>query len=350
MRNCHKHILAVGLSDASDYKGLPVIGNLQGLYSGLQAYKLWPVGLLLLGWVCFYRGSYPRRPHAKSRSMARRIMSMAIILIGGIFFVNNWPFRAVTFDQYHGDRGIMPYQKFIDYVRQREGLTFWAHPEAAQTRRLGCVDIKTKKYTSDLRETQNYTGFAIFPDGYKEIGFPGGLWDEILGEYCRGERLRPAWAIGELDFHYRRDLSARIKNVRNILLVKAVSYPEIMQALREGRIYAMQGKRSAEFVLDTFAVRDSATDIEKTMGQELSLTGMPELRIRGHFLNNQIQNVQIKLIHNGKVIKVYEVPAPFDIRYEGRRSHKNIKDYYRLQIRTQGLLLITNPLFVSSKA
>lgn len=292
MHNCHKHILTVGLIHASDYTHLPVIDSPGGLYSGFQAYKLWPLVLLLLGWRCMNRGSRP--PHSKSRSTAWRIISVAVIVIGGLFFVNNWPFYAVTFDQYHGDKGVMPYQNFIDYIRQHGGLTFWAHPEAAQRERLGCVELKTEKYTSDLAQTQNYTGFAIFPEGYKELGFPGGLWDEILNEYCRGVREKPAWAIGELDIGYRRNLGARMKNLRNILLVKAVNYSEIMQALREGRLYISQGKCSSEFVLDTFAARDSVTATEKTMGQELFLTGMPLLRIRGHFLNNQTQNVQIR--------------------------------------------------------
>jgi len=97
-----------------------------------------------------------------------RIAGILILLAGLVFLFNNFPFRCSKFSQYEGSLGIKPYQHFIDYVRDRGGLTFWAHPEARNYQRIGIISTETSEHTSDLLQADNYSGFAIFYEGYKD--------------------------------------------------------------------------------------------------------------------------------------------------------------------------------------
>jgi hypothetical protein len=62
------------------------------------------------------------------------------------------------------------------------------------------VAYETSPYHHLLLETKDYDGFAIFWSGDREAGGIGGAWDTALGEYARGERERPVWVVGELDW------------------------------------------------------------------------------------------------------------------------------------------------------
>jgi hypothetical protein len=80
--------------------------------------------------------------------------------------------------------------------------------------------------------TRNYTGFAIFWEGMREIGKPGGVWDKVLKQFCEGQRKRPVWAIAELDFEsdWAKNL---VEETLTILLLKDRT-PEVVRAFRAG--------------------------------------------------------------------------------------------------------------------
>jgi len=338
--NWHKHILTIGLEVSEDYRNLPIIGNKKGLthpFKLKNIFSFWPF-LILISGILFLRNPRPRRG-----------FGIFFVITGLLFLANNYPFCDLKFSQYQGDLGIKPYQNYIDYVREHGGLTFWAHPEARNYQRIGMVSAETSEHTSDLMQADNYSGFAIFYEGYKDVGIPGGIWDEILKQYCKAIRKSPVWAIGGLSFDSSGDLDTYMRDLRTVFLVSVLRKKELIKALREGKMYVINGKDSSNFILDKFIIRDTGTGLEKTLGEELETQKFPQIEIKGRFLNGQGQPLEIKLIKNGGVIKTFNVASPFSVNYLDEDGQKDRKIYYRLEIRSGNIFLVTNPIFVKQK-
>jgi hypothetical protein len=193
-------------------------------------------------------------------------------------------------------------------------------------------------------QTHDYTGFAIFYEGYEKVGLPQGLWDKILNQYCQGKRSKPVWAIGTLAFDSGGNLDQELKNLRTVLLVPVLNKEEVYNSLKKGRTYVTMGKDAEQFLLDDFSIKDSDSGQKKIMGEELILHGMPQIRIKGNILRGQGRVFKIQLIKNGTVIKRFDAPAVFDITYQDPESTDS--SYYRVEIESAGLKVITNPIFV----
>ena len=346
-------MLVIGLDEVQDYRYLPVIGNRRGLrlfFRLRDIYRLWPILIFLVGILCLRKRKFRYRD-LKGHSLGPysrpwQIFGGVLIVVGFLFFLNNYPLCEFKFNQYQGDLGIMPYQNFIDYVHQRGGVTFWAHPEAEYIQKRGRISIETKEHTGNLLEAAGYTGFAIFYEGYKKVGRPGGIWDDVLLQYCQGKRKSPIWAIAGLSYDQTGELSNRIKALRTVFLVPELNKVAILEALKKGRMYAVRGNKSSQFILDKFIVSDSLSGAYAIMGEEIKLEGKPVIGISGHFLKERAKSVKIKLIRNGEIIKTFEVDSPFELSYQDEFERVGAKHYYRLEIHSAGLLLVTNPIFV----
>jgi hypothetical protein len=352
IRDWHKHMLVLGLSRPVDLEYLPVLGNPKGLWLplGVRSVLLaWPLLLAAFGIWCMrkrvyhYADSSGRSLGSYSRSW--RIFGIIVFCTAVIFFANNYPFMYQKFDQYHGSRGIMPYQNLIDYVNSRGGLTFWPHPESSNVDKAGPVGIETDEYSDHLLTTHGYTGFAIFYEGYKRVGAVGGIWDRILIEHCRGMRQSALWAIAGLAFDKTGDLGSRMNDVRTVLLSSASTESAALDALKKGRMYCMRGKGSDAFVLDAFTVSDAGKNA-KTMGEELRSNNAPAIRIAGHLLRGQDKTFTIQLIKDGTLLRVFEAVSPFDMSYVDAATSSPQKSYYRVQITAQDITVISNPVFV----
>lgn len=357
IKDWHKHLLVIGLETARDYKNLPVIGNGLSLAKpfGVKSilYLLLLFAALVIGLSCMRRGALAQQDIYERRFglLLRQWKYIGIFLVISVIgiFINSYPFRDFKYDQYHGDRGALPYQNMIDYVKARGGATFWEHPEAKNVEKVGSVSIETDEHADCLLSTYNYTGFAVFYEGYDRIGAPDRIWDEALKDYCRGIRPSPVWAIGALDFEKAGNLSEYMMNLRTVFLLSHFTKADTLGALKEGRMYVSKDKEAANFILDTFAVKDPSTALEKIMGQELTMTGKPHIIIGGHFLDKAVKSVRVTLIKNGEMIKIIDAKTPFRIDFEDNNNIKDNKFYYRVEIRSEGLTLVTNPIFVSSK-
>ena len=354
MRNWHKHMLVIGLDKVKDYKMLPSVANRNGLklpYKLKDIYRFWPILFLIIGILCLRKRKFrykdlqghPLGPYSR----LWRIFAIIIVFFALLFLFNNFPFAEFKYDQYRGEQGAGPYQNLIDYVNSKGGLTFWAHPEAKYIQRRGKVEIETREYSQDLLETEDYTGFTIFCEGYRKVGIPGGLWDDMLKQYCEGKRNSPVWTIAGLVFDQPGDLGIIMQNLRTIFLIPHLTKDEALKALREGKMYVVKGR--AGLVLDKFIVRDSLSDINGTMGDEIDLSGNPVVKISGHFADGRSELVKINLIRGGVIIKTFEIESPFEIDYQDDYSDKDRTIYYRLEIYCSGNLLITNPIFVKIK-
>jgi hypothetical protein len=261
-----------------------------------------------------------------------------------LFLINNYPFVRYSFNQYSNDLGSRPYQKFIDYIKERGALSFWAHPEAEYILKMEGVGFITRKHPYRLLDTKGYTGFSIFWEGYNDIGRVGGIWDELLKDYCGGVREHPVWAIGGVAYDSLGDLSQSIEGLQTIILVSERSKETVLKSLAKGKAYVIKGEDSLDFSLDRFSVSDEFGGVQGFVGDAVKVKGDPSITVEGGFFKKE-REVQIKIIKEGKVVQMYTLETPFKISYSDSTFSHN-KTYYRLEIIGRGLHLVTNPIIV----
>jgi len=265
-----------------------------------------------------------------------------------MMLINHFPFRKVLYDQYHMSGG-EPYQRLFDYVKDRGGVTFWAHPEVSSEMTVSGIKLKTPSYEWALRATQNYTGFAYFYEGYRSIGKPGGSWDQILAEYCNGKREFPIWAIGELDYESTGSLSTYMKDLKTVVLVPQFSQQEILESLKNGRAYIVRGLRKERLVLEEFLLKDPETGKTAHLGEEIFLKSSPHIVIKGLLVVkdhlDQQNLITVNLIRNGEKIQTFKSAANIDIHFQDPEPLRGQKSFYRIEIIAPQKTLISNPIF-----
>ncbi|MCX7661286.1 MAG: hypothetical protein N2Z79_01210, partial [Candidatus Omnitrophica bacterium] len=278
-----------------------------------------------------------------------RIFGASLVISGLALLLNAYPFLDLKFTPYQCNLGILPYQYFIDYINAKGAITIWAHPEAENIQEIGEVTIETKEYPQVLTETKNYTGFTIFYEGYKKIGRAGGIWDNLLGEYCKGKRKTPIWAIGGLGFDNLGDLNDYLRDLRNMLLLREFNKKEILEAIRKGRFYILKGRLSSDFILDRFIIKDKFHPKEANMGEEIELSTPPLIEIKGQFINMKDYVFNLKLIREGRIVKTWQLKGNFHLTFEDTDKDLEASTFYRIEIDTDNLHLISNPIFVKYK-
>ncbi|MBI4721417.1 MAG: hypothetical protein HY769_00150 [Candidatus Stahlbacteria bacterium] len=280
-----------------------------------------------------------------------------LLVIGLESLYKNLPIignRRTLFNQYNGDVGIFPYQQVIDYVASQGGLCFWSLPEATTDEKVGRIRVLTPPYPTALLETKNYTGFGGLYEGYREAGGPGGTWDKVLNEYCTESRANPVWTIGELDYHYEGEAGGKsLEEVQTVFLVSNVNDSCILDALRQGRMYAMRRTKEYALLLDEFSVSNDL-GISAVMGEEICCKDKPIVRFKVLCSDSISREITIKLIRrgstsNGEIVKKFNLLTPVNMTYIGTKVSGS-KSYYRLDIETQyPHKILTNPIFVSRK-
>lgn len=338
----HKHILVIGLKEASDYEGIPSVSYNNPAVPGIWCLiNLWPLVLLIAGvWMARYRKARVIQfSRFKVTSTQRPFLIPGVLLgIGGVLLViNNFPYCPRLYEQYHGDRGILPYQNLIDYVNKKGGMTFWAHPEARGRFKIGDIELDTQPYYTDLLKARDYTGFAVFAEGMRYTGSPGGVWDKLLIEYVEGKRERPVWAIGELDYKEGNWMG----DTQTVFLVKDKTKKEILDALRNGRVYAVMGEPKP--VLEAFQVWDEVGERWVEMGETASVGGRTRIRIK--VVLSDGRTMTLRLVRGGEVIKTIRFDGILDEEWEDNLPIQTRKAYYRVDIDSR---LVTNPIFVRS--
>ncbi len=343
----HEHLLVIGLKNAEDYQHLPSIANgYPREFSPKALINLIWATTALLG-IRIFRRRKVKRIYLGNQLLlvpSRRNQGIGalIFLASLLFLINNYPFLPPKYDQYHGDQDGGPYQVLIDYVNQRGGMVFWAHPEVEQKMKVNGIEVYTPPYHEHLIETHGYTGFAIFWEGMKHIGKPGGIWDRILHEYCLGKRKRPVWAIGELDF----EGEGRVENVKEmatVLLLGEKSQEGVLEALRVGRMYATRNFASQWLTLEEFSVSD--TYEVAYMGETLRTHDCPHIRIK--FAVTQPKEFRVQVIRDGKIIGTFPIHGSGVVEFDDRTVLRSGKVYYRiLAVGGDWAFLASNPIFV----
>lgn len=332
LKNWNRHMLVIGLDRGEDYRKLPIVSN-QNIGEWNIAGVALVTGLLAIGFIL----------RKKSGKLTGNVV-IAIGILAGVYF---YPFKSFDFHPYFNDPGYKPYQKLIDYVVDRGGLIFWAHPEAPNwakpTGVAPGVYIQTKPYPEAILNSDNYTGFGYWWEGYREVGGTGGYWDEALLQYINGKRKRPPLAIAELDIGTDGHSDAKINTLRMVLWAKAKTKPDMLDAMSGGRFYITS---STDFSLKEFYVVTGSGRVYP--GEYVNHVSEVAFHIELISLNKQMTyKINLDIIRNGKPWKNLEVNVPCSLKVRDVSVTKE-PAYYRLVV-TKGTecKLVTNPVFVN---
>ncbi|MBI4845540.1 MAG: hypothetical protein HY810_03585 [Candidatus Omnitrophica bacterium] len=160
-----------------------------------------------------------------------------------------------------------------------------------------------------------------------------------------GKRQKPIWAIGGSAFDYDGDFKERCKDLVNMVIADKVNEADILEAIRKGKVYVNRGKEAHNFILEDFSVYNGAG--KKTMGEQIVIEEQfPIIKIKAGFRNAENLKLKINVIKNGKVIKKIENDAPIEEAFTDDSENDLKQSYYRLEIKAEGLHVISNPVFV----
>ena len=336
MHSYDRHIIALGLSE-KEFANLPVMhgpGNEEWNWTSLLL--LWP--LIGVAYGLFLGAGHPGG------------LRLGVLGISALCLINNFPFKATYLDAYNGDPGPGPYQRYIDYVTSRGGMVLWPHPEAKSG--IPPLEIfgglarfvsSTPPHPEDLVDSYDYTAFAALNADNITATEPGRHWDTILGQYLAGQRPRPIWGEGEIDYHWDPK-GNQIHDILTVFLVKERSAEAVLEALRQGRMYAVRGGEE-QLVLDTFEVESEVG--RGIAGEEIPSRGMAKISIRIDKLNGAQEEVKLRLIKSGQVIAQFSGLTPLEFQQVDTGIHPGEKVYYRLLVQSPTSRLTSNPIFVA---
>lgn len=371
LKNWHTHLLVMGLNSVEAYEKLPSIPNGLGYKKPADdvikyiADNFAHFSLILLYFIFFLiaffsilRRSRRRRDIAHITKKRHRYRfswkALLITLILGYALYQEFPFLPLKYTQYQSDAGVGPFQELIDYVEEKNGLVFWAHPEVSheELRPVNIpllsqtIKINTDAYYQYITEAQNYTGYAIFWEGIKVIGKPGGLWDVVLEEYINGYRKKPVWALGELDFEESNKLS-QVTETNTFIFARERSRAGIYEALRTGRMYSTRQYWGNRVVLDDFAVYDMQTEQGAFLGETLLIDSYPvAIHVKLRALEKGSATKLVSIFKNEELLKSYRFSQALDEWFVDREDVES-GAYYRLFMgEPQNITLVTNPVFV----
>ena len=336
-----KELLLIGMQTPEDYLRLPLLHN---GFSTRYVFQRLPQAIAFV--LAFVLGLYLVMQKGRLRAVGVTIAIISLLLL-----VDRHPFKSSPYDPYSGSRGVAPYQETIDYVRQRDGLVFWAHPEsryAAEGVSLGPVTLKTRPYPDDLAAARNYTGFSAVYGDTTTAADPGRHWDQLLMQYCRNERDRPVWAIAGADFHVEKK-GVELDTFQTVFFVQQKTIAAIMDALARGRVYALRKGSGPRLVLQNFRVKDAANGSAARMGEEISVAGPP--MVEGVILvkDGGHHPVEVTVIRGGKIWQQFEGRTPLAFEFVDRGKTTS-KTYYRAVVKGRGIgMLLSNPVFVVNK-
>jgi len=358
MHDAQKNILVFGLYQPEDYRELPAVGNLGAARWG--ATSVWLLSPALLGlpgiWLLRLRGRRSVQLQYFRVTEERRYTGYGILclLLGVILLANNFPFRIPPASPYDPAAGLRPHQAVIDFVNSRGGLAVWSMPEARDHRVITVAGfqatLQTNPYPHDLLRTDRFTGFGGVYEDTTHFTDPGGSWDQLLMAYVHGQRTAPAWAIGEAAFHREGEAGKRFGDVRTVLLAPRTDAPTLLEAMRAGRLYALQRTPDVSLVLDQFqAVLPGRPPAESGSTLFLVIREQPEIQAAIRTSPERRMAVEARLIRSGVVVQSVRGETPIIIRWKDAPLSPNTRLYFRLEVHgPAGHQILSNPIFVQS--
>jgi len=352
LRNWHRHLLVFGMDEIDDYKELPSLKTgfprqtsiIEMITSNFHYYSVLFTILLVVFTLIFLS--------LKNHKVSR--YSIIIWVIATYIFTVEFPYSSNSINQYNPQKSTLAYQNLINYVSQKNGLIYWAHPEAEYEQEFQIPIIKqsmlmkTDKYSHLVYETKNHSGFAGFWEGMKVLGKPEGLWDIALQEYCAGLRKMPQFIIGELDFEETNDLKL-INETNTFIFAANKTHEAIFEAMRKGRMYTTRNFLGDKLVIDEFRVYNLENESSAFIGETLQVTNNPiAINIKITATQN-ISNQVFTLYRNKIPIKQLIINGSLDEWIVDENYPKTGKFYYKLYGGDDWINLVTNPIFVENR-
>ena len=336
--NWDKHLLIIGMSHAEEYEQLPLQhSNLSLRFTDSLLNKF----IILLFLFLVNAGAVYKR--------YIRILTVPMMILFLLLTINNHPFQSSPFDAYHGDQGMKPYQNMINYANSKGAMVFWNHMESSSgTRQNGSINLETLPYPDDLLKTKNYTGFQVVGDNPLILADAGQQWDQVLIEYLQGQRNQPVWGYGGNDYLCEDQEGDRLGSVRTIFLVREKKSTALLDAMRKGRMYAVRQADENRLSLDEFTVEDQKTGQKATLGQELTSTDFPAVKIKIRSIKGGNKTAQIQIIRNGVLAKQESVSLPYELTWRDVGNKQEGRAYYRVKASVNSMdHLVSNPIFVN---
>ena len=335
--NWDKHLMVIGLPTAQEYEQLPLQNsNLSSKYTDplLKQFAIL-VFLFMVSVGPVYKGY-------------ARILTVPLMVLLLLLTINNHPFRSSPFDAYHGDQGMQPYQNMIDYANSNGAMVFWNHMEPISSiRKHGTTSLATVPYPDDLLKTKNYTGFQVVGDHPIQQAEAGQQWDQVLMEYLQGQREQPVWGYGGNNYLCEEQNGDRLGSVRTIVLVREKNRDTLLDAIRKGRMYSVRQVDDNRLSLDEFLVEDQKTGQQATLGQELTSTDFPAVKIKLRSIKGGNKTARIQVIRNGELVKQENVSLPYELTWRDVGNDQEGRAYYRIKASVNSMdHLVSNPIFV----
>jgi hypothetical protein len=351
VHNLQKNLLVFGVTDPAALRTLPVPGHRPaGHYTIQSVADALPVLLLGPGVMLLWRRRPVRRRLGRGAVMVVRrrawLRGGLLCAIGVAALVRGWPFTTDAYST-SSDPGVAPYQALIDRVEQLGGATVWSFPEARDVgeEHYGPVRVGwlTEPYPDDLLKTFRYTAFGAVYEDTSTFERPGGGWDHLLAEYVRGERSRPAWAVAESGFHGLTAGKA-IGPLQTVFLVAQRSEAGVLDALRRGRMYAVQRTHELGFDLAEFTLtaNGGAAGAGETMQVPAGTT--IELAVAVEASDGRAHDVRVAIVVNGRAVALERGGTPFRTVY--RTTTDGTPLVLRMEARGSQQRLLSNPIFV----
>jgi hypothetical protein len=345
-----KNLLVFGIGDPAALRTLPVPGQADGEVTVQSLLDALPVLLLGPGLVLLLRRRPVRRRLGRGAVVVVRqrawVRGAVLSAIGIVALVRGWPFLTDRYPTWR-EAGVAPYQALIDRVEQLGGASVWSFPEARDVgeQRYGPVRVSwlTEPYPDDLLKTFRYTAFGAVYEDTTTFERPGGGWDRLLAEYARGERSRPAWAMGESGFH-GFSAGKQVGPVQTVFLVEHKTPAGVLDALRRGRMYAAQRTRELGFDLAEFTARAGTVTAEA--GETLRVpAGTPiELAVAVEASDGRPHDVRLAIVRNGLVLTLERGATP--LRAVHRETTDGAPIVLRVEARGSQQRVLSNPIFV----
>ncbi len=352
LHNTQKNLLVFGVTDPAALRSLPASGNpnTRG-YAWQSLVDALPALLIVPGLAMLVAGRVRRVRVGRAIVVERRrpwLSAGALIVVGAATLVRAWPFTVDTYPPWQ-DFGVAPHQALIDHVDRLGGASVWSFPEAADEGRRSIAGVRiswrTDPYPDDLMRTFRYTAFGAIYAQSTRFEQAGGRWDRLLVEYAAGERSRPAWGLGEAGLHATAGGKA-LGGIQTVFLVKDRSEAAVLDALKRGRLYALQRLREGALELTDWSV--AGADATAISGETLRVAEGKtiEVRIAVDATGSGADGIRVTLVRNGAVLDgwsgVRSVRATHQEVFDGRPLVFRIDAHGRTPHR-----ILSSPIFVS---
>tara|TARA_B100000686_G_scaffold224829_1_gene231997 strand:- start:160 stop:1020 length:861 start_codon:yes stop_codon:yes gene_type:complete len=112
-------------------------------------------------------------------------------------------------------------------------------------------------------------------------------------------------------------------------------------------MYAVRQADENRLSLDEFTVEDQKTGQKATLGQELTSTDFPAVKVKIRSIKGENKTAQIQIIRNGVLAKQESVSLPYELTWRDVGNKQEGRAYYRVKALINSTdHLVSNPIFV----